>query len=170
MSDNNVPDKIVKSIVLEASQSRVWKAISKAEAFGAWFGVAFDGPFAANTRISGKIVPTRVDPEVAKLQEPHTGKRFDFTIERIEPEHFLSFRWHPYDVDPNVDNSQEPTTLVTFELEPVEGGTRLTITESGFDKIPLRRRAEAFKANEGGWEHQTKLVEKYLARDDARTS
>ena len=170
MTDVSVPDKIVKSIVLKAPQSRVWNAISKAEAFGAWFGVAFDAPFAPNTKMSGKIVPTQVDPEVAKLQEPHTGKAFDFTIDRIEPERLFSFRWHPFAVDPNVDYSQEPGTLVTFELEAVEGGTRLTITESGFDKIPLGRRAQAFRANEGGWEHQTKLVEKYLARHDAPAS
>jgi uncharacterized protein YndB with AHSA1/START domain len=170
MTDINVPDKVVKTIILKAPQSRVWSAISRAEAFGAWFGAAFDGPFVPNTKLSGKIVPTQVDPEVAKHQEPHTGKKFDITIDRIEPERLLSFRWHPYEIDPNVESSHEPTTLVTFELAAVEGGTRLTITESGFDKIPLRRRAEAFKANEGGWEHQTKLVEKYLAHHDVCTS
>jgi uncharacterized protein YndB with AHSA1/START domain len=164
MSDMNVPDKIVKSITLKAPQSRVWKAISNAEAFGSWFGAAFDGPFAAQTKASGKIVPTKVDPEVAKLQEPHSGQKFDITIDRIEPERLFSFRWHPFAIEPGADYAQEPTTLITFELEPVESGTRLTITESGFDKIPLRRRAEAFKANEGGWEHQTKLIEKYLAQ------
>lgn len=170
MADEVVPDKIVKSIVLKAPQSRVWNAISKAEAFGAWFGAAFDGPFVPYTRMTGKIMPTQADAEVAKLQEPHKGKKFEFTVERIEPERFFSFRWHPFAIDPEVDYSQEPSTLITFELEPVEGGTRLTITESGFDKIPLRRRAEAFRANEGGWEHQTKLIEKYLAADGARTS
>jgi uncharacterized protein YndB with AHSA1/START domain len=105
-----------------------------------------------------------VDPEVAKLQEPHAGKAFDFTIDRIEPERLFSFRWHPFAVEPGVDYSKEPATLVAFELAEVEGGTLLTITESGFDRIPLERRAKAFAANEGGWEHQTKLLEKYLLR------
>jgi hypothetical protein len=77
----------------------------------------------------------------------------------------LSFRWHPFAIDPSVDYSKEPTTLITFELEKVSGGTQLTITESGFDKIPLARRAEAFKANEGGWEKQTQLIAKYLAKN-----
>lgn len=170
MSEENVPDKIVKTIVLKAPQSRVWNAISKAENFGAWFGARFDGAFAPNTRMNGHIVPTQVDPDVAKLQEPHTGKKMEVTIDRIEPERLFSFRWHPYAVDENVDASQEPTTFITFELEPVDGGTRLTVTESGFDKIPLRRRAEAFKANEGGWEHQCRLIEKYLARHDSPAS
>jgi uncharacterized protein YndB with AHSA1/START domain len=158
-----VPDRIVKKIVLRAPIGRVFRAISDAREFGAWFGVIFDGPFVAGARMKGKITPTKVDPDVAKLQAPHEGKAFDFTIDRIEPEHFFSFRWHPFAIDPSVDYSNESATLVTFELVEVEGGTQLTITESGFDRVPLERRAKAFTANEGGWEHQTKLIEKYLA-------
>ena len=75
----------------------------------------------------------------------------------------FSFRWHPFAIDPGVDYSKEPMTLVVFELKQVPGGTMLTITESGFDRIPLERRAKAFAANEQGWEHQTKLIEKYLS-------
>ena len=157
-----VTDRIEKKITLRAPVSRVWRAISDAREFGAWFGVKFDGPFAAGTRITGRITPTRVDPEVAKLQEPHAGTAFDFTVDRLEPERLFSFRWHPFAVEPGVDYSKEPATLVTFELAAVEGGTLLTITESGFDRIPLERRAKAFAANEGGWEHQSKLIEKYL--------
>lgn len=159
---STVADRIEKKITLRAPVSRVWRAISDAREFGTWFGVEFDGPFKAGSPMKGRITPTKVDPEVAKLQEPHTGKAFDFTIDQIQPERFFSFRWHPFAIDPSVDYTQEPATLVTFELTPVEGGTLLTITESGFDRIPLERRAKAFAANEGGWEHQTKLVEKYV--------
>jgi uncharacterized protein YndB with AHSA1/START domain len=157
-----VPDRIQKKVTLRAPLNRVWRAISDAREFGTWFGVAFEGPFAAGAQVKGKIVPTKVDAEVAAMQKPHEGKAFDFTIDRIEPERLLSFRWHPFATDPGVDYSKEPATLVVFELEEVEGGTLLTITESGFDRIPLERRAKAFAANEGGWEHQTRLVEKYL--------
>lgn len=164
---STVTDRIEKSITLRAPVSRVWRAISDAREFGAWFGVKFDGPFVAGARMTGKITPTQADPEVAKLQEPHAGKAFDFTVDRIEPERLVSFRWHPFAVEPGVDYSKEPTTLIVFELAAVEGGTLLTITESGFDRIPLERRAKAFAANEGGWEHQTKLIEKYLLRHAA---
>lgn len=156
-------DKIKKKVTLRAPLSRVWRAISDAKEFGAWFGMAFDGPFIAGEKIAGSIQPTTVDPEVAKLQAPHAGKPFEFTIDRIEPERLFSFRWHPFAIDPKQDYSTEPTTLVVFELSEVDGGTLLTITESGFDRIPLKRRAEAFSANEGGWEHQSKLIAKYLA-------
>jgi Activator of Hsp90 ATPase homolog 1-like protein len=77
----------------------------------------------------------------------------------------FSFRWHPFAVEQGVDYSKEPATLVVFELKEVAEGTELRITESGFDRIPIERRAKAFTANEGGWEHQTKLLQKYVERE-----
>ena len=156
------PDAIEKKITLRAPLGRVWRAVSDAKQFGLWFGVNFDGPFVAGEALKGRIVPTTVDPEVAKQQEPYTGMPFDWSVEKIEPPTLISFRWHPFAIDQGVDYSQEPTTLIVFELAEVAGGTLLTITESGFQRIPLERRAKAFAANEGGWEHQAKLVEKYL--------
>lgn len=155
-------DTIRKEIVLKAPLERVWRAISDSSAFGAWFGVKFQGPFVAGSHLDGHIVPTQVDPQVAKLQEPHTGKAFKILVETLDPMQRFAFRWHPYDIDPNRDCSSEPTTLVTFSLSEVPGGTLLVITESGFDQIPVERRAQAFQANDGGWTHQTRLIEKYL--------
>ena len=140
----------------------VWRAISDARQFGAWFGVEFDGPFVAGQHLRGRMVPTQVDPAVAKVQEPYRGMPFDWTVERIEPEQTIAFRWHPFAIDPEVDYASEPTTLVVFSLEEAEGGTRLTITETGFDNIPLARRVAAFTANSGGWELQVGMIAKYL--------
>lgn len=159
-----ISDEIRKTIVLRASLARVWRAIADSAQFGSWFGVAFDGPFVAGQPLVGKVVPTTADPEVAKMQEPYRGAAFNITIEKLEPEKEFSFRWHPFAIDPGVDYSKEPTTLVVFSLEEVPEGVKLTITESGFDRIPLGRRAQAFTANDGGWTHQTKLLEKYLAQ------
>jgi uncharacterized protein YndB with AHSA1/START domain len=156
-------DRIEKKVLLHAPLARVWRAVSDSREFGSWFGMRFEGAFVAGERIKGTIVPTTVDAEVARQQEPHEGKAFELAVERIEPERLLSFRWHPFAVDPAVDYSSEPTTLVVFELEAVAGGTMLTLTESGFDRIPLARRAEAFTANEQGWSAQMKLIERYLA-------
>lgn len=160
---NHTPDRIEKQIVLRVPRERVWRAIAEAEQFGTWFGVELEGEFAAGTRITGRIAPTQVDPEVAKLQQPYVGFPFEFHIERIEPMSLFSFRWHPNAVDRGVDYSAEPMTLVEFRLEEVPQGTLLIITESGFSRIPLERRAKAFAGNEGGWTHQLKLIEKYLA-------
>ena len=158
-------DRIEKNVVLKAPLSRVWAAISRAEEFGAWFGVDFDGPFVEGKTVTGKIAPTKVDPEIAKMQEPHAGTPFTFEIATIEPMKRLAFKWHPFAIEKGRDYSKETPTLVTFSLEEASGGTKLTIVESGFDEIPLERRAKAFAANEGGWEAQTSLVRKWLEQN-----
>jgi uncharacterized protein YndB with AHSA1/START domain len=166
MSD--ATDRIEKKLLLRAPRDRVWRAISDATEFGTWFGVEFDGPFVAGAHLTGRIVPTKVDAAVAKTQEPYAGATFECTIDRVEPMRFFSFRWHPFAIDKGVDYASEPTTLVTFELEEVTGGTHLTLTESGFDRIPLHRRARAFTANDQGWTAQAKLIEKYLGQPSTR--
>jgi uncharacterized protein YndB with AHSA1/START domain len=157
------PDRIEKTIVLKAPRECVWRAISDSARFGIWFGVEIDGPFIAGREAVGRVAPTKVDPEVARLQEPVGGLSWRVSVERVEPMSLFSFRWHPYAIDPARDYLAEPMTLVTFELSDVEGGTRLTITESGFERLPLERRAKAMEANDDGWTHQSRLIEKYLA-------
>ena len=156
-------DRIEKKVLLRAPRERVWKAVSEAKRFGYWFGMDIDGEFAAGARMTARIVPTKVDEEVAKMQEAYRGTEFVLVIDRVEPMTLFSFRWHPYDVKPGADASQAPMTLVQFELEDAAGGTLLTISESGFDQVPLARRAEAFKNNSEGWDHQSRMIEKYLA-------
>jgi len=156
-------ERIEKQILLRAPIERVWRAVSDSREFGEWFGVVFDGPFVAHTRVTGKIAPTKADPEVAKTQEPYAGMAFEFTVDSVEAPHLISFRWHPFAVEPGVDYSLEPTTLIVFELKAQGASTLLVITESGFDGIPLARRAKAFTMNEKGWDAQTRLLEKYLA-------
>jgi uncharacterized protein YndB with AHSA1/START domain len=155
-------DRIEKRITLKAPLARVWQAISDSQQFGQWFGVRFDGPFVAGKAMSGLITPTTVDAEIAKHQVPYEGRAFHVSIETVSPPTRFAFRWHPFALDEKKDYSQEPTTLVEFVLSETAGGTLLVITESGFDRVPLERRAQAFAANEGGWEAQTKLIAKYL--------
>jgi uncharacterized protein YndB with AHSA1/START domain len=99
-----------------------------------------------------------------KSQKVYEGLPFEIFIEQIEPERLFSFRWHPGAVEPGVDYSVEPTTLVAFALEELPDGVMLTVTESGFDRIPLARRAKAFAANDGGWSIQVRLIAEYLTR------
>ncbi len=111
----------------------------------------------------GVIAPTTVDAEVAKAQKEYEGLPVELTIEQMDPERLFSFRWHPFAIERGVDYSAEPTTLVVFGLEEAANGILLTITESGFDRIPLARRAKAFTANEGGWGMVVKLIEQYVS-------
>jgi uncharacterized protein YndB with AHSA1/START domain len=148
-----VPDRIEKKILLRAPRARVWKALSDSAEFGTWFGVDFDGPFRAGS------------PSQARITKPpqYAGLEFTFHIETIEPDRLLSYRWHPGAVDPKIDYSKEPTTLVTFTLEDAPGGTLLTVVESGFDAIPEVRRTETFRLNESGWAEQIVNVQRHVA-------
>ena len=156
-------DRIEKQVVLRAPRERVWRAISDTGEFGTWFGIEFGAPFSPGAIVPARIVPTQVDAEVARAQEPHAGTRFEIKVENLEPESRLTFRWHPYPLEQGADFDSAPSTLVEFALEDHPEGTLLTIVESGFDGIPLEKRAEAFASNEEGWAIQATLVEKYLA-------
>jgi uncharacterized protein YndB with AHSA1/START domain len=146
-------DRIEKNVQLAAPLSRVWRAISNSKEFGEWFRVKLEGQFAEGKTVSGHI-----------LHKGYEHMTMDMIIERIQPERYFSFRWHPYPIDPKVDYSKEPTTLVEFHLEEADGGTALKIVESGFDRIPLARRAEAFRMNDNGWTGQLKAIAAYVAR------
>jgi uncharacterized protein YndB with AHSA1/START domain len=163
MTTTAVTDRIEKSIFLRAPRTRVWRALTNVDEFAQWFGTRFTAPFAPGAQLRGKIVGTKVDPEIAKSQLQYADVPFEITVDRMEPERLFSFRWHPYAVDKATDYSSEPTTLITFTLDEVPEGTRLTVTESGFDRIPMARRAEAFTANEQGWTIMVTMIEKYLA-------
>jgi uncharacterized protein YndB with AHSA1/START domain len=150
---NDSSDRIERKILLKASRSRVWRALSNAEEFGNWFGVDFRGKsFVAGKPVQGKITYPGIEHIVMEV-----------FVERVVPERLLSWRWHPAAIDPAVDYSQEPTTLVVFELADAEGGILLTVVESGLDGIPLARRATVYRMNSSGWDEQMRNVEKHVA-------
>ena len=131
-------DRIEKKILLRAPRERVWRALSDSTEFGSWFGMKFNGPFAPGACMHGTIVPTTADAATASAQKKYEGIPFDITIEQMEPQRLFSFRWHPGAVEPGRDYSNEPTTLVVFALEETADGIMLTMTESGFDGIPIQ--------------------------------
>jgi uncharacterized protein YndB with AHSA1/START domain len=150
---NTSTDRIERKILLKAPRARVWRALSNAAEFGSWFGVDFKG----KTFVAGKPVRGQV------TYPGYEHIAMEVLIEKIVPEQILSWRWHPAAIDPSVDYSQEPMTLVVFELKDGEGGTLLTVVESGLDKIPLARRADVFRMNSSGWDEQMKSIEKHVA-------
>ena len=146
-------DRIEKKIELKTPVARVWRALTDYREFGEWFRVKIEAPFAPGAVSRGHITW----PGYEHLQ-------WEAVVKAMEPEQLFSFTWHPYAVDPKMDYSQEPQTLVEFRLEKTKQGTLLTVTESGFDKIPAARRAEAFMRNEGGWAQQMENIERHVAK------
>jgi uncharacterized protein YndB with AHSA1/START domain len=147
------PDRIDKQIELKAPVSRVWRALTDHREFGEWFRVSLDGPFIPGHPSRGHIT-----------YPGYEHYKWEAVVQKMEPERLFSFTWHPYAVDQSKDYSDETPTLVEFRLEPTREGTRLTVTESGFDKIPAGRRDEAFRMNDGGWAEQMKNIEAYVAK------
>jgi uncharacterized protein YndB with AHSA1/START domain len=145
-------NRIEKKIVLRAPQSRVWRALTNAQEFGRWFRVELDGGFIEGSVVRGKIT-----------YPGYEHLKWEACVERLEPEKYFAYRWHPYAVDPNVDYSLEPTTLVEFRLEAEEGGTLLNVVESGFDELPEVRRDETFRMDEGGWAEQMLNIERHIS-------
>ena len=143
--------RIEKRIKLKTPVSRVWRALTDYREFGEWFRVKLDGPFVAGQISRGQM--TYPGYEHVKWQ---------VVVQKMEPERLFSFTWH-HSLDPHADISKEPTTLVEFRLEKIEAGTLLTLTESGFEKLPDNLRLEAFRRNDGGWTEQMKNIVSYVA-------
>jgi len=148
-----VENQIQKRIELKAPVSRVWRALTDYREFGEWFRVKLDGPFVAGQVSTGQIT-----------YPGYEHLKWEAVVQKIEPERLFSFTWHPYAVEPGADYSKESPTLVEFRLEKTVSGTLLVLTESGFDKIPVDRRLDAFRSNEGGWTEQMKNIENYVAQ------
>jgi uncharacterized protein YndB with AHSA1/START domain len=144
-------DRIEKHVMLRAPRSRVWRAITNHEEFGQWFRVKLHEPFVQGKATHGQIT-----------HKGYEHLKFKVDVVRIQPEHYFAYYWHPYGIDPNVDYDKETPTLVEFTLEETSDGTSLTIVESGFDRVPLARRAEAFRMNDQGWTQQAKNIEAHV--------
>jgi uncharacterized protein YndB with AHSA1/START domain len=150
---SNSTDRIEKTVQLKAPRARVWRAIANAEEFGTWFRMRLDGPFVEGKAIRGNITYPGYE---------HIS--VEMLVDKIQPEQYFAVRWHPYAIDPAVDYSAEPMTLVEFRLAEAAGGTSLTIVESGFDRLPPGRRESAFRSNDGGWTQQAQNIERHVSQ------
>ena len=144
-------DSIKKVVEIAAPVERVWRALADYREFGSWFGVALETPFIVGQVSRGYIT----NPGYENLL-------MEMLITRLDPPRVLEYTWHPYAVETGVDYSAEEPTLVVFTLEPTPSGTRLTLVESGFDRLPAHRRADAVRMNDGGWEHQMGAIREHV--------
>ena len=154
MKDQTKEPKIEKRIVLKAPIARVWHAVADYRQFGEWFQVKLEGPFEPGKPARGHLT-----------YPGYENLKFEFVVQKMEPEILFSFTWHPYAIDPKKDYSKETPTLVEFRFEKVEVGTLLTAIESGFENIPESRRAEAFRKNSEGWTAQLENIAKYVEKN-----
>ena len=145
--------RIEKQIELKAPVSRVWRALTNHREFGLWFGVKLKSPFKVGKSTRGPITY----PGFEHIE-------MEVVVQKIEPETYFSYTWHPFAIDPAVDYSKETPTLVEFRLDEKKGGTLLVVIETGFDRIPAGRRLKAFRMNREGWAEQLISIKKYVAK------
>lgn len=143
--------RIDRTIDIQAPPDRVWRALTNADELSAWFQVT----------IEGDIVAGR-DVWMTSVHPAHAGQRFLVQVTEMTPPHRLVWQWHPGEVDPNLNYSREPRTTVTFTLEPSERGTRLVVSETGFDAIALARRAKVYGDNSQGWQEVLVWLQTYV--------
>jgi len=146
-------DRIEKEIDINAPLSRVWRALTDHQEFGTWFRVKLEGPFVPSQTARGNILHPGCEHMIMEM-----------VVQKMEPERYFSFTWHPYAVDPKQDYSQEEPTLVEFTVMETSSGTRVRVVESGFEKVPAHRRDEAFRMNEGGWTFQLQNIKTHVEK------
>ena len=144
-------DKIVKSVIIRAPRSQVWKALTTMSDFAQWFRVKSPDEFKPNTRVN-----------IRSTYPGYENIDFFMDVVEMEPERRFSWRWTPGDPKDGPADPQDKPTTVVFELEEVEGGTKVTVTESGFNNISAARRAKAIKSNTQGWEIQMQNIREYV--------
>jgi uncharacterized protein YndB with AHSA1/START domain len=147
-----LPFDIYRDPFYSAPIQAVWNAIATADGLAGWFV----------QEVEGSLTP-------GSMATFHFGNGISGPIqvlERIEPTLF-SFKWHPgEDQGCTWDKYPESeTTTVKFELSEKDGGTKVVITESGFDNIPEPRRSKALKGNKGGWSQVKQMIGDYLAKN-----
>lgn len=144
-------DRIEKTVDLKAPVSRVWRALTDHREFGTWFRAALDGPFAL-----GKATRARSTyPGCEHIQ-------WEMRVTQMEPERVFAFTSGVYGMDPGDERANDPPTTTTFTLEPIAGGTRLRMVESGYDKFPPGRRIAAWRGNDSGWDIQMGNIARHV--------
>jgi uncharacterized protein YndB with AHSA1/START domain len=155
-------DRIEKNVVIRASRDRVWRALTDSKEFGRWFGARFEGPFAPGRTVRGVIAPSERASSEETAGHPYLGKPLVVRVERMEPPHRFSYRWQPLEGPADSGAEEPPSTLVEFTLEDAKEGTRVTVVESGFSKIPAPHGQSAYKSHEGGWSIQVQRIRVHI--------
>lgn len=146
-------DRIEKVVDLAAPVARVWRAITDHEEFGAWFRVRLDGPFRVGETTTGHIT-----------YPGHEHMEWVSVTEQMDHERLFAFSWPPNAIDPDTEYDADAKVRVEFRLEPTAGGTRLTITETGFQQFPESKRLEVLRSNREGWDIQATNIAAHVER------
>lgn len=148
-----MPDSITRSVFIDASPEKVWAALTDHREFGAWFRAEIDAPFAVGVVTRGSMTYPGVE-----------GLPLAILPEAMDCPRRFAFRWPQWDFETNRNREDDqPWTLVAFVLESEGQGTRVTVTESGFDRLEAGFAARVLHENTQGWEIQLQNLARHVA-------
>jgi len=137
-----------RTITIAAPIEKVWAAITEAEHIARWFGQS--------------AVLDEVAVGAAGVFSFEGYGDFPVRIKELDPPRTIAYRWSndkaravdPDQVDPR------SSTVFRFTLEPLDGGTQLTVVESGFGS--LADPAASLESNRRGWDSGLDELVAYL--------
>jgi uncharacterized protein YndB with AHSA1/START domain len=162
-------DRIYETITLRAARGRVWRAISEHREFGAWFGATFEQRFSPGATVTGILTPPPAGSEVATSGRARDRMPVELTVEELEPDHRVAFRWRPRALGQTAAGAREPATRVELQLENDPEGVVLTVTES-FEALPRAGRASVTALHQTGWTERIELLRQHVERPAAHAA
>ena len=122
---------VERSIWIDAPRERVWPFLVRAEELEKWYATNFAWE-----------IPTLELGATIRFHNDEYGA-LEATIDMLEPPHRFALRWH--------ENPPYPSLTTVFELEEENGGTRMTIRESGYEAVPEDERQTWLKQSGDGY-------------------
>ena len=108
---------ITRSIDIKAPRTKVWAALTEPDLIAQWFGD------------TAEFDPT---PGAAGVLGWKDYGRFRVQVEHVDKPKTLVYRWAR---DVRRRSSAGNSTVVRFDLAEIDGGTRLSVLETGFEEL-----------------------------------
>lgn len=145
-------NQISRSTDIAASPEQVWAALTDHRSFSQWFGVQLQSPFVTGQRTQGPMTLASCAGLLLKID-----------VLAMEAPRRFAWRWPAFDMEAKAYAYDAPWTDVVFDLAAIAGGTRLTVTETGFAALGGGLAARALAGNTGGWAFQFDRLERFVA-------
>jgi uncharacterized protein YndB with AHSA1/START domain len=119
---------VERSIWIDASMQRAWRAVTEAEQLSKWYATNYDWEI-PKLAVGATVKFHNSDTEILLA-----------TIEVLDPPYEFVLRWH-----------MEPEMITTFLLKEVNGGTQVTIHETGYELMSSEERDPWFEQAGAGY-------------------
>jgi uncharacterized protein YndB with AHSA1/START domain len=136
----STPDEVRRTIDIRASRERVWAALTEPSELVGWFPT------------ERAEIDLRPGGAASFVWEESADEA---VVDIVEAPDRLVFRWRPAGLD-------RPYTTVSFTLEEIQIGTRVTLVESGFASLPDQIQEQSQQGNDAGWRDELEELKTYL--------